>query len=159
MNRIAVTTAVTIVSAAAVVALAAQPGDAATHKRVHTATYILPQSTARSTFVGADEKHPAIGDRYVESYQIRRHGRTIGHAYNSCTLVAGHSENNSVGQCVTTFVLPHGQVTSIGRPSNAATSQIPLAGGSGRYAYITGTATTTFKSGAATLTLRYVRTR
>jgi hypothetical protein len=158
MNRIAVTTA-TIVSAAAVVAFAAQPGEAATHKPVHTASYTLPLSTAKSTFVGADEKHPAIGDRYVESYQIRSHGRTIGHAYNACTLVAGNSEANSVGQCLTTFVLPHGQVTSIGRPSNSATSHIPLAGGSGRYAYITGTATTTFKSGAATLTLRYVKTR
>jgi hypothetical protein len=159
MNRIAVTTVATLASATAVVAFAAQPGSAATRTRVHSESYSLPQSTVKSTFVGADEQHPAIGDRYVESYQIRRQGRTVGHAYNTCTLVAGHSDADSVGQCLTTFVLPHGQVTSVGRPSNRPTSHMPLAGGNGRYSYITGTATTTFKSGGARLTLRYVRTR
>ena len=159
MNRTALITVGAVASAGAIIAFAAQPGTAATHTRVHTATYTLPMSTAQSKFLGADEQHPAIGDRYIESYQIRRHGDTIGHAYNDCTLVAGHSDADSVGQCLTTFVLPHGQVTSTGTPSNGPTSQLPLAGGSGSYAYISGTATTTFKSGAATLTLRYIKTR
>lgn len=146
--------------AAALVApgLAAPAHRGAAAHTVHTRAVVFKYSRGHFHFVGKSATHPKIGDRFVD-YATSGSGKHLVRLLSVCTLVAGSSEKSARSQCVQTLEFPNGQVSTVGGDSNSSTSVAGISGGTGAFAYATGTVTTKSGKSAATLTIRYVDTK
>lgn len=79
----------------------------------------------------------SLGDRFVFTDEAFRGGRLVGSAHGECTIVQIDGEDVSV-QCLATWVLKKGQLTSQGVVTFSESDEAPeftiaVTGGTGRY--------------------------
>jgi hypothetical protein len=82
-------------------------------------------------FVDVGEANFSLGDEFVFTSKLMRHGKQVGHTGVVCTIT---SVTNEESQCVGTAQFRAGQITIQGLMAGEPTSfKFPITGGSGAY--------------------------
>jgi hypothetical protein len=142
-----VASALTSTLALSGVAVAAPGGGENSHQG-HARTMHLTASSFANQDVDVGPPDLSLGDYFVATEDLFRHGERIGQDHALCTLTRleprrGTPESGAV-QCVATFVLPEGQITVQGVRTFALDAQEPpnfvlaVTGGTGAYKAVGG---------------------
>ncbi len=87
--------------------------------------------TDEETFVDTGDAGPSLGDQFVFSSTLKKHGEEVGHTGAACTLT---SLERSESHCVGTAWFEDGQITVQGLVSEEASRfTIAITGGTGAY--------------------------
>jgi hypothetical protein len=108
--------------------------------------------TVQFEFIDLGPKGTSLGDQFVFSDDLltRRGGQTVGFDGGVCTIVRRDpSANSDTSQCVVTFSLAGGQITSqhlitVTGGEFAGSHVGPITGGSGKYSEASGEVTVEF---------------
>jgi hypothetical protein len=135
-RRIAAAAALALALVATLVVASSGPGAAVTRESARTVSYVVHFSPFHLLDLGA----PGIteGDQVLfKDTLLDGKGRVVGHDGGFCviTKVEGATVED---QCLATYVLPGGQVTTQGLDSPAPRKPFAITGGTGRYAQARG---------------------
>ncbi len=126
---------------------------------VHKMTFTGRYADGTSHFVGKDPQHPKIGDEFLDGGPVRRHGKVTGRFDDTCQIIAGTNAKNLLTHCTGSLTLHHGQIVTDGVDNSSDNTTDAVVGGTGRYAYINGTAQSISGSTSVKIVVRYVRLR
>ena len=129
-------------------ALAATGQGTSRHER-HAQTIRLTASTFDSRDLDLGPTGPTLGDYFVVTEDLFRHGKKVGTDDGTCTITRIEPKKGTPKRgaltCATTFVLPQGQIAVYGTRSAELASQKPpnfvlaITGGTGVYRRARGT--------------------
>ena len=130
--------AIVLVLAAAGVSVAAASSSTADASKHREQTIQLVAKQAQSTvLVLATPGHGPVGNQFLGTDDLYRHGRKVGDDASVCQFMADLGEAGGRFQCVATLSLPEGQLTAQGLITQAETGGQPLTlaitGGTGAY--------------------------
>jgi hypothetical protein len=126
---------------------------------IHKMTFTGRYADGTSHFVGKDPEHPKIGDEFLDGGPIRQHGKIVGRFDDTCQIIAGTNAHNLLTHCSGSLTLHHGQIVTNGVDNSSDDTTDAVVGGTGRYAYITGTAQSISGSTSVKIVVRYMRLR
>jgi hypothetical protein len=161
MRRFAGAAVVAAVMVFAITALASgSPGSRPVHSARHHAgkTLRLYAPTVQLKLLDLDDPGFGLGDEAVFSDDLLTapNGKTVGFDGGVCTVVRVKDAGTQAGvlQCLVTYSLPHGQVTTQALTDTAGgglagTQLAAITGGTGRYRNARGQATIEFLNGGA----------
>jgi hypothetical protein len=86
-------------------------------------------TTTEEAFVDVGEPDFSLGDSFVFSSTLTRHGETVGHTGVVCTITSVTMEES---QCLGTVWLRRGQITVQGLVANEP-EELPITGGTGAF--------------------------
>jgi hypothetical protein len=119
-------------AAIAAAALIAAPSQAADKDRVVR----LTTKTLAAEQIDAGKPGPSLGDRQVLTEDVFRNGRRVGTSDVECTIVRIDARGFAA-QCLTTTVLPGGQITAQGVVTSDQIEKAPfehaVTGGTGKF--------------------------
>lgn len=147
-------TGLTLLAVAARVPTAKADSAATTTSSTRTVAYAVDGKSAHFTFLGKDANHPRPGDRIVEHATLTQHGKRVGRLLNTCTVVIGGAHGDNI--CEEVLEVTGGQLV-LGGSGNPRV--VPITGGSGRFAYATGTVLQQPTSSGGRFTVRYRTTQ
>ncbi|HVD14853.1 MAG TPA: hypothetical protein VNK73_10440 [Actinomycetota bacterium] len=130
--------AIVLVLAAAGVSVAAASSSTADASKHREQTIQLVAKQAQSTvLVLAAPGHGPVGNQFLGTDDLYRHGRKVGDDASVCQFMADLGEAGGRFQCVATLSLPEGQLTAQGLITQAETGGQPftlaITGGTGAY--------------------------
>jgi hypothetical protein len=107
---------------------------AAPAEPTHRAVFRLDAATAHRSYFGRSEAHPRPGDRLTEYAMLERNGKAVGRFMNTCFVVVGGARTNDD---ICNGVIEDG-TSQIVLGGSGNPSVVPVLGGTGRFAYISG---------------------
>jgi hypothetical protein len=138
MGSAAAAVAVAVLAVGSVAPAAGNGGghDGHGHGHGHATVRVLSVNTEES-FVDVGEPDFSLGDAFVFTSDLSRHGDPVGHTGVVCTVTSVAREES---QCVGTASLPGGEITIQGLlAGEPEVFSFPITGGSGRYEGAEGT--------------------
>jgi hypothetical protein len=115
-------------------ASATSPGASTTHPTVRHLVFV--DHSGPTKYVDIGKKGFSVGDAFTFSEAVDRHGKKVGVAGGSCTIVAV-TKTSSSQQCAITAVLSRGQFTVEGiakySGNSSAAVHYAITGGTGAY--------------------------
>jgi hypothetical protein len=103
----------------------------------HRHTVRVLSTLTEEAFVDVGETDFSLGDSFVASANLTRHGKKVGHVGVVCTIVSVAREES---QCVGTAKLRRGQITVQGLVTEEGEDfRFPITGGTGAYEAAGGT--------------------
>jgi hypothetical protein len=135
-KSLGVTGAAIAVAALAVSSTAPATGGGGHHGNSHDTIRVLSINTEEA-FVDVGETDASLGDAFIFTSDLTKHGKGAGHTGVVCTLT---SVKRNETQCVGTAQLRKGQITIQGLVAgNPKVFEFPITGGSGAYEGAAGT--------------------
>jgi hypothetical protein len=137
LKRLGVTGAVVAVAALAVGSVGPATGDGGTNHGDGRHTIRVLSINTEEAFVDVGEDDFSLGDSFIFTSRLTKHGKQVGHTGVVCTITSTAREES---QCVGTARLRGGQITIQGLlAGEPATFEFPITGGSGAYEGAEGT--------------------
>jgi hypothetical protein len=133
------TAAAVTVAALAVSSVAPATGGSLSSASRDTIRVVATTAEEDTAYIDLGATGESIGDMFVFSSTLTRHGRTVGHAGVVCTVV---SMDPAEAQCLGTASFRNGQITVQGLvPDASSRFDLAITGGTGRYEGAGGTLT------------------
>jgi hypothetical protein len=159
MRKSASAAVVAAVMVFAVTALASgSPGSRRLHAEHHAKTIRLYAPTVQFSLLDLGDTGFGLGDEsaFSDDLLTAPNGKTVGFDGGVCTVVRVKDASSQTGvlQCLVTFSLPHGQVTTQSLTDTSGgglsgTQPAAITGGTGRYRNARGQAAIEFLNGGA----------
>ncbi len=132
LKRIGITGAVVAVAALAVGSVGPATGQGSSDRSEdHGQTVRVLSTNTEEAFVDAGEPGFSLGDSFVFSSRLTRHGETFGHTGVVCTVTSVRMEES---QCVGTAWLRRGQISIQGLLAGEPEEfEFPITGGTGAF--------------------------
>jgi hypothetical protein len=148
---LAAAAALAAATGAAVTASEADAHTTAARATTHRVVFHLDGRTAHRSFFGADDSNPQPGDRLTEYAKLKQHGKVVGRFMNACDFVVGGTKAND-DYCSGVIEVGSSQIV-LGGSGDA--DRVPVVGGRGKYAFISGYVADRSTKTGATFTVVY----
>jgi hypothetical protein len=137
LKRLGTVVAVAGVGALAVSSVGPATGGSPTLDGDHRHTIRVVTSITEEAFVDVGKHRESLGDSFVFTAKLTRHGKKVGHVGVVCTIT---SLKRGESQCVGTARLRHGQISIQGLvPFEGRVFTLPITGGTGAFEAAGGT--------------------
>ncbi len=131
LKRLGIVVAVAGVGALAVSSVGPATGGSPTADGDHRHTVRVVSTITEEAFVDVGKHGESLGDSFVFSAKLTRHGKKVGHVGVVCTFVSFKREE---AQCVGTARLRHGQISVQGLVAGEGeVFTLPITGGTGAF--------------------------